>query len=51
MRIEIKTNGKVKDNDIRALYLLREAMKLSSDRMKLANLNFALKDYVIIPKP
>lgn len=26
MRINIKTNGPVKDNDIRALYLIREAL-------------------------
>jgi hypothetical protein len=50
MRINIKTKTPIKDNDIKALYLLREAMKLSSDRMKLANLNFALKEYVVIPK-
>jgi hypothetical protein len=40
MRIEIKTNGQVKDNDIKALYLLQEAMKLSSDRMRKANMDF-----------
>lgn len=41
MRIDIKTKSPVKDRDIKALYLLEEAMKLSSsDRMKQVNLNF-----------
>lgn len=40
MRIEIKTKGKVKDNDIKALYLLQKAMEISSDRMRQANLKF-----------
>jgi len=42
MRIDIKTKGPVKDNDIRALYLLEEAMKLSTPRMKRANLKFVM---------
>lgn len=45
MRVEIKTNGKVKDNDIKALYLLREALKISTPRMIKANLDFALGKY------
>jgi hypothetical protein len=40
MRIEIKTKGKVKDNDVRALYLLNEAMKISSEKMRKANLDY-----------
>jgi len=40
MRVNIKTNGRVKDNDIRALYLIAEAMKISTPRMKRANLRF-----------
>lgn len=42
MRIEIKTNGPVKDNDIRALYLIKEAMRISSPHMVKTNLNFVL---------
>lgn len=45
MRIEIKTNGPVKDNDIRALYLLREAMRISTPRMVEANLRFAIESF------
>lgn len=40
MRIEIKTNGPIRDNDIKALYLIREAMKISTPRMLEANLKF-----------
>jgi hypothetical protein len=42
MRVEIKTGGKpVKDKDIKALYLMQEAMKLSSsEKMRKANLDF-----------
>lgn len=42
MRIDIKTNGKVKDPDIRALYLLKEALRISTPRMVKANLDFAI---------
>jgi hypothetical protein len=45
MRIEIKTKSPVKDNDIKALYLIQKAMELSSDRMRKANLNFVLSKY------
>lgn len=45
MRIEIKTNGKVKDPDIKALYLLQEAMKLSTDRMRKANIDFIISKW------
>jgi hypothetical protein len=38
MRIEIKTKTPVKDNDIKALYLIQEAMRISSPHMKEANL-------------
>lgn len=40
MRIEIKTKTPVKDNDIKALYLIKEAMKISTPRMLNANLKF-----------
>jgi hypothetical protein len=33
MRVDIKTNGKIKDQEIKALYVLNEGLKLSSDRM------------------
>ena len=46
MRIEIKTYGKIKDPDIRAIYLIREAMKISSSHMKGANLDFALRQKI-----
>ena len=46
MRIEIKTGGKpIKDKDIKALYVLDYAMQLSTDRMLLANLEFAISKY------
>lgn len=48
MRIEIKTGGKpVKDKDIKALYLIREAMRISTPRMREANAKFALDKYGI----
>lgn len=40
MRIDIKTNGPVKDNDVRALYLIQKAMEISSPRMRKANIEF-----------
>lgn len=45
MRINIKTKGKIKDNDIKALYLLQEAMRISSDRMRAANLDLIAKKW------
>lgn len=46
MRIDIKTKGKVKDNDVKAVYLLDHAInKLSSKRMLKANLDFVLNKY------
>lgn len=51
MRIEIKTKTPVKDNDIKALYLIKEAMRISSDRMREANLNFVLSKYKIKAHP
>lgn len=47
MRIEIKTKTPVKDNDIKALYLIEEAMRLSSERMRKANLKFVAEKYKI----
>ena len=41
MRIDIKTGkGRIKDNDIKALYLIREAIRLSSPHMIEANFKF-----------
>jgi hypothetical protein len=46
MRIDIKTNGKpVRDNDIKALYILDYAMNLSSDEMLSANIKFVLSKH------
>ncbi len=42
MRIEIKTKGRVKDEDIKAVFLLKHAMKISTPRMRKANIKFAL---------
>lgn len=42
MRIEIKTVGRVRDNDVRALLLIRKAMEISTPRMRRANLDFVL---------
>lgn len=43
MRIEIKTGGKpIKDNDIKALFILDYAMQISSDRMLKSNLEFVM---------
>jgi hypothetical protein len=51
MRIEIKTPTPVKDNDIKALYLLQEAMKLSSERMRQANINFIKSKWKLNEQP
>ena len=40
MRIEIKTNGRVTDRDLRALYLLVAALDQSTPQMKVANLEY-----------
>jgi len=46
MRIEIPTNGvKIKDPDIKALYLLDAALQMSTDKMLNANLKFAIEKY------
>lgn len=45
MRIEIKTKGRVTDPDIKALYLLEEAMKLSTSKMRKANLKFIISKW------
>lgn len=45
MRIDIKTKSRIKDNDIKALYLFAKAMELSSDKMRKANLNFIASRY------
>jgi hypothetical protein len=45
MRVTIKTKTPVKDNDIKALLLIEEAMRLSSPHMKSHNLSFIAKRY------
>lgn len=46
MRIDIKTNAKqVKDPDIRALYIMDYAMRLSTHRMAKANVEFVLSKW------
>ena len=45
MRVNIKTRGQVKDFDIKALYLLDYALKLSTKKMVRANLRFAIEKY------
>jgi hypothetical protein len=45
MRIEIKTNGPVKDKDVRALYLIKHALEMSTPRMVDANLKFAIGSF------
>jgi hypothetical protein len=47
MRIEIKTNGPIKDKDIKALYLIKKAMEMSSPRMRKANLKFVADKFGI----
>ncbi len=42
MRIDIKTEGVIRDNDIRALYLITLAMQISTPRMRQHNLDFVL---------
>jgi hypothetical protein len=45
MRVEIKTKGKTKDPDIKALYILNKGMEQSTERMRLANLQFVLSKW------
>jgi hypothetical protein len=45
MRIEIKTKGPVKDNDIKALYLIRKALEISSPHMVDANVKFSIESF------
>lgn len=47
MRVDIKTNGKVKDPDIKALYLIQKAMELSTDKMREANVRFIVQKWGI----
>jgi len=48
MRINIKTKGTIIDRDIKALYLIQEAMNVSNPRMRVANLNFVLDKYDLV---
>ena len=53
MRITIKTNGPIKDRDIKALYTLWHAVhEQRSKRMKIANLQFIADKlgYELVPK-
>ena len=47
MRIEIKTKSPVKDPDIKALYLIKKAMDISTERMRLINLQVITSRYGI----
>jgi hypothetical protein len=40
MRVNIKTKGRVKDKDIKALYLMNHALNISSAKMRIENLKF-----------
>lgn len=52
MRVEIKTKTPVKDNDIKALYLMQKAMEISSDRMRSANMKFICDKWKLLtPTP
>jgi len=46
MRVNIKTDFKIRDRDIRAILLIREAMKISNPHMKATNAKFALYPYL-----
>lgn len=45
MRVDIKTKGRIKDRDIKALYLINAALKMSTPRMIDANLRFAIESF------
>ncbi len=46
MRINIPTNGKpIKDPDVRAIFILDYAMRISTDKMLKANLEFAVSKW------
>lgn len=45
MRINIKTKGRIKDPDIKALHLIAKAMEISTPRMRKANLDFFTSKY------
>lgn len=47
MRVDIKTNFKVKDIDIKAVLLIREALRISSSSsMAKANVEFAIRQHI-----
>jgi hypothetical protein len=50
MRVEIKTGKPIKDNDLKALYLLQKAMEISSDRMRKANIEFIVSKWKLTNK-
>jgi len=45
MRIDINTNGPVKDPDVKAIYLLKKALEISTPRMVDVNLKFAIESF------
>jgi len=45
MRINIKTEGKLKDSDLKALYIIGYALKMISDRMIMPTLEFFASRY------
>jgi len=45
MRIDINTNGRVKDKDIRAMFIIGYAFTIMSERMRLATLQFFADRY------
>lgn len=51
MRVNIKTKGPVKDNDVKALLLIKEALRISSPHMRKANVEFVTKGLLINLKP
>jgi len=52
MRIEINTSKPVTDKDIRALHMIYHALGNSTERMKVANLQFFADKlgYKLVPK-
>lgn len=45
MRINIKTEGKLKDSDLKALYIIDYALKIVSARMIIPTLDFFVSRY------
>ena len=45
MRVDIKTNGPVRDKEIRSLYVLNAGMQIGSERMREHNLQYIADKY------